>query len=171
MTARSRVEAVSIGWRLPVAEVGTVPATSNPAGNSGLLDGLANHDAVLLELLGQDGIQEGVAAAVQGEDENGEDLGLLKTDQLQSRSCSYGKESNWRPANEVGKNKQRHPLGNSGVVGIPSLGSPDGAVHFQVASHQDRECHAVDQHQKDDKAQAESIAGFKWKADGKLPVV
>lgn len=42
---------IRIGRRVSVAEVGTVPTAANPSGHARLLDGLADHDAVLLELL------------------------------------------------------------------------------------------------------------------------
>jgi len=46
------VEAVGVGRRLAVAEVAGMAATSDAACHARLLDGLADHDAVLLELLG-----------------------------------------------------------------------------------------------------------------------
>ena len=58
---------------------------------------LANGDAVLLELLGEDGVEEGVAARVEGQDEDGEDLGLLQRDQVQARARRQGEEGNRRP--------------------------------------------------------------------------
>ena len=58
---------------------------------------LANGDAVLLELLGEDGVEEGVAARVEGQDEDGEDLGLLQRDQVQARARRQGEEGDRRP--------------------------------------------------------------------------
>ena len=52
-------------------------APSDASGHPGFLDGLANHDAVLFELLGQDGVKEGIAARIKGQDEDGEYLCLL----------------------------------------------------------------------------------------------
>ena len=58
---------------------------------------LANGDAVLLELLGEDGVEEGVAARVEGQDEDGEDLGLLQRDQVQARARRQREEGDRRP--------------------------------------------------------------------------
>lgn len=113
MCARSTVDAVGVGWRLSVAEVGGVPAPSDPPGDARFLDGLANHDAVLFELLGQDGVEEGVAAGVEGEDEDGEDLGRLQGNEVQAEAGRQGQEGDRRPADEVGEHQQSHSLGNS----------------------------------------------------------
>ena len=58
---------------------------------------LANGDAVLLELLGEDGVEEGIAARVEGQDEDGEDLGLLQRDQVQARARRQREEGDRRP--------------------------------------------------------------------------
>ena len=58
---------------------------------------LAYGDAVLLELLGQDGVEEGVAARVEGQDEDGEDLGLLQGDQVEARARRQGEEGDGGP--------------------------------------------------------------------------
>lgn len=47
-----------------------------------LFDRLADHHAVLLELLGEDGVEERIAARVEGQNEHGEDFRLLERDQL-----------------------------------------------------------------------------------------
>ena len=53
-------------------------ASSNASGHSALLNSLADHNTVLLELFGEDGVEEGVAAAVERKDEHSEDLGALQ---------------------------------------------------------------------------------------------
>ena len=58
---------------------------------------LANGDAVLLELLGEDGVEEGIAARVEGQDEDGEDLGLLQRDQVEARARRQREEGDRRP--------------------------------------------------------------------------
>ena len=95
------VDAVCVGRRLPVAEVARVPAPSDPSCHSRLLDRLADHHAVLLELLGEDRVEEGVAAAVEGEDEHCEDFRCLQGDQARSPGRCEGKEGDGKPADEV----------------------------------------------------------------------
>ena len=68
------VEAVGVGGGLAVAEVAAVSAPADAPGHATLLYRLADHHTVLLELLGQDGVQEGVAAAVQGQYKDREHL-------------------------------------------------------------------------------------------------
>ena len=82
MAARSAIERVSIGRCLPVAKVRTVPTATDAARHPGLFDRFADHHAILLELLGQNSVQEGVAAAVQRQDENGENFGLFQIDEM-----------------------------------------------------------------------------------------
>ena len=57
------------------------------------------------------------------------------------------------------------------VVWVPRLWPPDGAVHLQVAPHQNGEGHPVDEHEKDDVAQTDGVASLEGQADSKLPVV
>ena len=80
---------------------------------------------------------------------------------MSSPSCCQRKESNWKPAYEVGEDKQGHPFGDSGVVGVPGLGASDRTVHLEVAAHQDEEGHSIYDHEKDDVAFAESSLGLK----------
>ena len=58
---------------------------------------LAYGDTVLLELLRQDGVEERVAARVEGQDEDGEDLGLLQGDQVEARARRQGEEGDGGP--------------------------------------------------------------------------
>ena len=110
-------------------------ASSNASGHSGFLDGFANHHAVFLELFGQDGVQEGIAAGIEWQDENGEDFGLFHGDQGQVACGCDGKKGNGSPTNEVGEDQQSHAFSNATVIGIPCLGSSNGAIHLQIASH------------------------------------
>ena len=63
---------------LAVAKVAGVAATADAARHARLLNGLADHDAVLLELLGENGVEEGVEAAVQRQDKYREHLGATQ---------------------------------------------------------------------------------------------
>jgi len=54
-------------------------------GNPGFFNCLANHDTILLELFGQNGVEERVETRVQWQDEDGEDLGLLEINQIEIR--------------------------------------------------------------------------------------
>ncbi len=62
--ARAAVEAVGVGRGLAVAKVAGVATAPDAARDARLLDRLADHDAVLLELLGEDGVEEWVEAAI-----------------------------------------------------------------------------------------------------------
>jgi hypothetical protein len=73
-TAGAAVEAVGVGWRLAVAEVAGMAASPDAACHARFLDGLADHDAILLELLGENGVEEGVETAVQRQHEHSEHL-------------------------------------------------------------------------------------------------
>ena len=77
-TSTPAVETVGVGWSLSVTEVAGMTTSPNTSGNSALLDGLADHHAVLLELLGEDRVEERVAAAVQRQDKDGENFGSLQ---------------------------------------------------------------------------------------------
>jgi hypothetical protein len=105
MTATATVQGVGVSRGLPVAKVWAVTASANAPGHPGLFNGFADHNTVLLELLGQDGIEKRVAAAVERQDENGEDLGLLQVNQVEPTTGSQGKESNGCPANKIGENQ------------------------------------------------------------------
>lgn len=64
LARRAVHHAVGVGRRLAVAEVGAVAAAADAPGDARLLDRLADEHAVLLELLREDGVEEGVAARV-----------------------------------------------------------------------------------------------------------
>ena len=165
------VDAVRVGRRLSVAEVARMPTPTDSSGHSRLLDRLADHHAVLLELLGEDRVEERIAAAVEGKDEHREDFRRLQGDQTRSPGRCEGKEGDGEPADEVGEDEQGHPFRDPGVVGVPRLGAADGAVHLEVAAHQDEEGDSVDHHEEDDVALADSPLGLKRKTDGELSVV
>ena len=100
-TATAAVETVGVGRGLSVAEVAAVPAPSYTTGHSTLLNSLADHHAVLLELLGQDGVQEGVAAGVERENKDCEDLGSLQRYQMETAGGAGCEEGDRKPADEV----------------------------------------------------------------------
>lgn len=139
--------------------------------DSGLLDRFAKHDAVLFELFGQYGVEEGVAAGVQRQHEYRKNFGLLETYQFHSKGCGQGEESYGRPAQEIGEHQQGHPLGYPRVVRVPDLGSPDGAVHLEVASHKDEESNPVDDHEKHHVGQGQGSGRLEGQTDGELAVV
>ena len=62
--AAPAVEAVGVGGGLAVAEVAAVAAPSDAPGHSALLYCLADHDTVLLKLLGQNGVEKRVTTRV-----------------------------------------------------------------------------------------------------------
>lgn len=165
-------QAVGVGRRLAIAEIGAVSAASYSSGHPRLLYGLADEHTVLLELFGENGIQERVAAGVERQDEDREDLGLFQSDELQSEGRGEGEESDGGPADEVGEDEQSHPLGDARVVGVPGLRAADGAVHLEVTAHEDEEGHAVDEHEQDDVGEAgRSRGGLEGQAHGELAVV
>ena len=77
-TSAPAVDAVRVGRGLPVAEVARVATPSDSSRHSRLLDCLADHHAVLLELLGEDCVEEGVAAAVEWKNKHCEDFRRLQ---------------------------------------------------------------------------------------------
>jgi len=165
-------QAVGVGGRLPVAEVGAVPATADAPGDARLLDRLADHHAVLLELLGEYGVQERVAARVQRQHEHGEHLGLFQGHEPHPADGGQRDERDRRPAQQVGEHEQRHALGDPRVVRVPRLRAADGAVHLQVAAHQYEERHAVDEHQEHHVHQAPRAGGrLERETRGELAVV
>lgn len=99
-----------------------MPASPDPSGHPGLLDPLADEHAVLLELLGEDGVQEGVGAAVEGQHEDGEHFGLLQGDEVGAGHGRQREEGDRGPADEVGDHQEGHALGDPGVVRVPGLG-------------------------------------------------
>ena len=72
------VDAVRVRRCLSVAEVAGVATPSDSSRHSRLFNCLADHHTVLLELLGEDCIEEGVAAAVEWKDEHCEDFCRLQ---------------------------------------------------------------------------------------------
>ena len=99
--ATAAVETVGVGRCLPVAEVAAVATSPDTPGHSALFYCLADHHAVLFELLRQDGVQEGVAAGVQGEHEHGKYFGSFQGYQMETAGRAGGEESYWKPADEV----------------------------------------------------------------------
>ena len=51
------------------------------------------------------------------------------------------------------------------------MGSADGAVHLEVASHEDGEGDAVGEHEEDDVAEAEAVVRLEGEAHRELAVV
>lgn len=148
----------------------TTPADAS--GHPGLLNGLTDHHAVLLELFRQDRIQEGIAARVQWQNEDRKHLCLLQGNQMQSKGSGQRQESNRGPAEEVREHQQCHSLGNPRVIAVPRLRPPNGTVHLQVAAHEDEEGQPVDEHQEDHVGQTSWPRGrLKGQAHRKLPVV
>ena len=152
MGSGSAIERISVGRCLSVTKVRTMSAPSNASSDSRFFNGLADHNAILLELLGQNSVQERIATTVQGQDENGEDLGLFKIDQVYSSSRSQSEKGDGRPTDKVRKDQQGHSFSDPTVIGIPSLGAANSAVHLEVASHQDAKGHTIDQHEENDEA-------------------
>ena len=58
----------------------------------GVFQSATQEDTVPLELFGKDGVQEGVGAAVQREDEDGQNLGERRNVSLVERDRERGKE-------------------------------------------------------------------------------
>lgn len=77
---RSLHQRIGVCWRVTVAKIRTVSTTANATRHPRLLNRLADHHAVLLKLLRQDGVQEGVAARVKGQNEDSEHFCLLQRD-------------------------------------------------------------------------------------------
>ena len=75
------------------------------------------------------------------------------------------------PADEVGEDEECHALGDLGVVGVPCVRAADGAVHLEVAAHEDGEGDPVGQHEEDDVAQAEAVVRLEGQAYRELAVV
>jgi hypothetical protein len=106
---------------LTVAEIGAVATATDAAGHSRLFNGFANEDAIFFELLGQDGVEERIAARIEWQNENGEDFGFLERNELQTGCGSQRKKSDGRPAKKVSEHKESHSFGNPRVVRIPRL--------------------------------------------------
>ena len=100
-TAAATVEAVGVGRGLSVAEVAAVATPPDAPGYSALFYCLTDHYTVLLELLGEDGVQEGVAAGVQWENEHGKYFGSFQRYQMETTGRAGREESYWKPADEV----------------------------------------------------------------------
>lgn len=107
-------------------------ASADPAGHARLLDGLADEDAILFELLGQDGVEERIAAGIERQDEDGEDFGFLERNELEAGGGRQREKSDGRPAQEIGEDQQGHPFGNPRVVRIPRLRASNSAVHLKA---------------------------------------
>ena len=99
--ATATVQTVGVGWRLSVTEVAAVAAPPDTPGYSALLYSLAYHHTVLLELLGEDGVEEWVAAGVQWENKDSENLGSFQGYQMETAGCTGCEESDRKPADEV----------------------------------------------------------------------
>ena len=102
-TAAATVETVGVGRSLSVAEVAAVATPPDTSRHSALFYCLADHHTVLLELLGEDGVQEGVAAGVQRQNEHGKYFGSFQGDQMETTGSAGREESDWKPADEVGE--------------------------------------------------------------------
>lgn len=165
-------QGIRVRRRVSVAEVRTMPTPADSTRHSGLFYGLADHHAVLLELLSEDRVEKGIAARIQREDEDCEHFGLFQRDQVQSKGCSERQECDRRPADKVGEYEQSHSLSDPGVVAVPGLRPANRAVHLQVAAHQDEKRHAIDEHQEDNVGQtSRSSCRLKGQANGELSVI
>ena len=99
--ATAAVETVGVCWCLSVAEVAAVATPPDAPGYSALFYCLTDHHTVLFELLGQDGVQEGVAAGVQWQNEHGKYFGSFQGYQMETTGRAGREESYWKPADEV----------------------------------------------------------------------
>ncbi len=100
-----------------------MPATPDAPSHPALLDRLAYQDAVLLELLRHDGVEERVAAGVERQDEDGEDLGALERDEVQAEGGGEREERYRCPAAEVREDEESHAFRYPRVVRVPRLRS------------------------------------------------
>ena len=75
------------------------------------------------------------------------------------------------PADEVCEDEEGHSLSDLGIVGVPGVRSADGAVHLEVAAHEDGEGDAVGEHEEDDVAEAEAVVRLEGQAHRELAVV
>ena len=85
---------------------------SDASRNPRLFYGLADHDTIFLELFGQDCVEEGIAARVERQDENGEDFGRVQRDEVGSKTRRQSQEGDRGPTDEVGEHQQGHPFGD-----------------------------------------------------------
>jgi len=70
----------------------TPPTLTSASHNSGFLEVFAQRNTVLLELFRHYGVEKGIAATIQGQHKNREDLGLFQGYQLQSKDGRDGEE-------------------------------------------------------------------------------
>jgi len=149
-----------------------VSTPSDASGHSRLFDSFAYHHAVFLKLLRQYGVQKRVATRVQRQHKHREHFGLFQRDEVKATNSCQRYECYGGPAQQIGEHEQRHTFSDPRIVGIPGLGASDGAIHFQVTSHEYEKCHAIYKHQKYYVHQTPCASGsLEWQARGILAVV
>jgi len=75
--------------------------TGEVTSNGRVLQSAAQQNTILLELFGKYGVQEGVGAAVEWQDEDCQDFGFVKVDQILPKGCSEREEGYWSPTDEI----------------------------------------------------------------------
>ena len=75
-------------------------------------------------------------------------LRLVERDEFVAERRRQREETDRGPTDEVGEHEERHPLGDTRVVGAPRLRGTDRAVDLRVAADDDEERDAVEQHQE-----------------------
>lgn len=83
----------------------------------------------------EEGVEEGVAAGVDGVEEHQQQLGLRDGDERQLEGGRHGEEGDGRHAHEVGEDEDSHALGHAGIgVGRHRAGVADAHVDAEVAA-------------------------------------
>ena len=128
-------------------------------------------EQVLVELLREERVQEGVGARVEREEEDEEDLRLGDGDERVAERGGEAEERDREETREVGEDEQRHALGDVGVVRADdAIVDVHLAVHVEVARADGDESGGVDEEQGEDVHLVDGARRLHRQADARLAV-
>ena len=128
-------------------------------------------EQVLVELLREEGVQEGVGARVEGEEEHEEDLRLGDGDERVAECRREAEERDREETREVGEDKQRHALCDVRVVRADdAVVDVHLAVHVEVARTDGDEGRRVDDEQGEDVHLVDGAGRLHRQTDARLAV-
>lgn len=146
-------------------------ASANAPSDARLFDRLADEHAIFLELLCQYCVEEGIAAGIKWQYENGKNFCLLERNELKTERRCEREKGDRGPAKEIGEHEQSHAFRDPRVVRVPSLRASYRAIHLEVTTHQYEKSDSVDEHEKNDVAEGGRAARFKRKTYSELSII
>lgn len=122
----------------------------------------------LAELLGEDGVEKGVAAGVNGEDQHYEPLGSGGVNQPSVKDSRQSENAQWSPAEEVHNGKQENAPDELPIsrAAVSRRRSSEDTIDAHIEGNHYDKSYQVDDHKSTNVELVRNAVHLEWKAYG-----